>query len=61
MVVLGTQVEIAEQDRRLAARDDQDHEDEEQKAEHVVRLAVAATVREGAEGERRGKHSQTRT
>lgn len=38
VVVLGAQVEVAQQDRRLRTRDHQDHEDQEQKAEHVVHL-----------------------
>lgn len=39
VVVLGAQVEVAQQDRRLRTRDHQDHEDQEQEAEHIVHLA----------------------
>jgi hypothetical protein len=35
---LGTQVEIAEQDGRFRAGDDQDDEDHEEKTEHVEEL-----------------------
>jgi hypothetical protein len=38
VVVLGAQMDVAQQYGHLAARDHQDDEDEEQKAEHVVRL-----------------------
>jgi hypothetical protein len=38
VVVLGAQMEVAQQYGRLAARDYQDDEDEEKEAEHVVRL-----------------------
>ena len=37
-VVLGAQVEVAEEDGRLHARDHQDQEDHAQEAEHVVEL-----------------------
>lgn len=40
MVVLSAQVEVAEKDRRLAARDHQNHEHQEKEAEHVIRLTV---------------------
>ncbi|RUS91111.1 hypothetical protein EGW08_001136, partial [Elysia chlorotica] len=38
MVVLSTQVEIAQQNGRLTAGDDQDDEHKKQEAEHVVSL-----------------------
>lgn len=38
VVVLRAQVEVTQQDRRLRARDHQDHEHKEQESEHVVHL-----------------------
>lgn len=38
VVVLRAQVEVAQQDGRLGARDHEDHEHEEQETEHVVHL-----------------------
>ena len=38
VVVLGTEVEVAEQDGGLRAGDDEDHEHEEQETEHVIHL-----------------------
>ena len=38
VVVLGTQVEVAEEDGGFRARHDEDDEDEEQETEHVVQL-----------------------
>lgn len=38
MVVLSTEVEIAEKDGGLRAGDDQNDEDEEEEAKHVVHL-----------------------
>lgn len=39
VVVLGTEVKVAEQDCGLRAGDDEDHEHEEQETEHVIHLA----------------------
>ena len=41
---LRTEVEVAEEDRRLRARDDQDDEDEEKETVHVVDLAAPDAV-----------------
>ena len=38
MIILGTEVEVAEQDGSLGTRDHQDQEHEEQKPKHVVDL-----------------------
>lgn len=38
VVVLGAQVEVAQQDRGLRAGDHQDHKHQEQETEHVVHL-----------------------
>ena len=38
VVVLGTQVEVAEEDGGFRARHDEDDEDEEEETEHVVQL-----------------------
>lgn len=46
MIILGTQVEIAEQDGRLRAGDDEDQEHQEQKAEHVVHLVRPQRVQD---------------
>lgn len=46
VVVLGTQVEIAQQDGRLRAGDDQNQEHQKQKAEHVVHLAGPERVQD---------------
>lgn len=40
VVVLGAQVEVAQQDGGLGARDHEDHEHEEQETEHVVHLEI---------------------
>lgn len=39
MVVLGTQMEVAQQNGRLGARDDENQKNDEEKAKHVVHLA----------------------
>ena len=39
MVVLGAQVEVAQQNRRLRAGDNEDQKHQKQKSEHVVHLA----------------------
>jgi len=44
VVILGTKVEVAEEDGGLGAGDDQDHKHEEEKSVHVVDLTGPDTV-----------------
>lgn len=46
VVVLGTQVEITQQDRRLGARDDEDQEHQKQESEHVIHLVRPQRVQD---------------
>jgi len=49
VVVLGAQVEVAQQDGRLRTRDDQDDEDEEKETVHVIDLAAPDAVKDEEE------------
>lgn len=46
VVVLGAQVKVAQQNRRLRAGDDQDQKHQKQKAKHVVHLAGPERVQD---------------
>jgi len=60
MVIFGTQVEIAHQDRHLGARQDQDAKHQEQEAKHIVDLVEPDRVQDEIElNEDRAKGQDT--
>jgi len=44
VVILGTKMEVAQEDSRLRAGNDQDDEDQKEKAKHIVSLIGPNTV-----------------